>query len=202
MGGVKGFVDAAVPTTAFLVANAVFGLRPAVYTAIACGVLLALVRLLRREPIQHAMSGFLGLVVAAFFAARTGKAEGFFLPGILMSFAYAGGLLASALVGRPAVGYAVALLFGYERTWRDDPVLRRGYTLLTLGWAALFGLRAGFSLVLYLAEQANWLAVVKLTGTPMYAVAAVATVVAARRLGHATPEQPAVIEPQPEPEPA
>ena len=148
---------------------------------------------------QHALSGFLGLAVAAFFAARTGKAEGFFLPGILLSFGYAAAFLVSALIGRPVVGYGVAMLFGYERTWRDDPVLRRGYTLLTLGWAALFGLRAGFSLILYLAEQANWLAVVKLTGTPMYAVAALATVVAARRLGHATPEVPTVVEPEPEP---
>jgi hypothetical protein len=40
--------------------------------------------------VQQAISGFFGILIAAFIANRTGEAKGYFLFGIWASFLYAG----------------------------------------------------------------------------------------------------------------
>lgn len=182
IGGWRGFIDGAVPTLAFLLANQFYGLRTAVYVAAACGVGLLVVRLLRRQSLQQAIAGFLGLAFAAYLASRTGKAEGFFLPGILTSTATAAALVVSVLVRRPAVGFVVAAFRGDGPEWRDDARQRRTYTWLTLAWAALYGGRAGISALLYQAGEVGLLGAFKITGTPMYVAAAFATIFVVRRM--------------------
>ena len=45
---------------------------------------LAIARLVRRQTPQFAISGVVGVAFGAFVASRTGNAEDFFLPGILI----------------------------------------------------------------------------------------------------------------------
>ena len=72
-GGKKGLIDSGIPAVIFLVVfNLADALRPALISAIAVSALLTLIRLARRETVQHAMSGFIGVLICAWFANRTG----------------------------------------------------------------------------------------------------------------------------------
>ena len=50
---------------------------------------MTVIRLARRETLQFALAGFAGVALSAFIADRTGRAEDFFLPGLLLNAAYA-----------------------------------------------------------------------------------------------------------------
>ena len=180
-GGVRGLIDSGLPALVFVTVNTVVGLRPAVISAVVCGVAVAVLRLARRESLQHAVSGFLGLALAAFIAARTGRAEGFFLPGIVMNFVYATALVGSVLVRRPIVGLAAAALEGRPASWREDDRVRKVYARATVAWAVYFVVRALISLGLYDAGSAIGLLLFKLSGTPMMIVAVLVTVAYTRR---------------------
>lgn len=168
-GDRRGAVEAGVPAAVFVIANALGGLRAGVVAALLCGVALGLVRLARHEPAQSALSGLLGVAIAAFLAARSGKAESFFLPGIVINAVYALGLGVSLLARRPLVGVLLAAVEGLGATWRSDRRLVRATTLATVGWLAVFALRAVVQTLLYLAHRPGWLAVARIgLGLPLY----------------------------------
>src|SRR4051812_35487840 len=75
IGGWSGAIITAVPTTVFILANVFWSLRTAVFAAVGSALLLTLYRLGRRQSTQQALSGLLGVVVAAAIAARTGQAR-------------------------------------------------------------------------------------------------------------------------------
>lgn len=104
MGGVSGLIAASVPTFAYLVANAIAGLDAAIVAALTVSVALIAWRKYRKQPIQPAVSGLLGVVVASLIALYTGSAEGYFLPGIWVSLGLAVVFAISVVVRRPLVG--------------------------------------------------------------------------------------------------
>ena len=104
LGGWSGTVVTAIPTVVFVVVNALAGLRPAIGAAIASAVLLAIYRVLRKQPVQQAITGLIGVVIASLIAGGTGQARGYFLWGIWTSFAYAAAFAGSLIVRRPIVG--------------------------------------------------------------------------------------------------
>nr|WP_243697761.1 DUF3159 domain-containing protein [Geodermatophilus obscurus] len=118
-------------------------------------------RLIRQEPLRQALAGLVGLTVAVLFAAASGEARGFFLPGILVDAAYGLAFAGSALVGYPLVGMIYGLL--YRRSdWRADARLRRLFVLATFGWSAVFAVRAGLQAFLSRVDLPGLLAVGKL----------------------------------------
>ena len=104
IGGWSGALITAIPTAVFVIVNVTASLRTAVIAAVGAAVLLAAYRLVRKQPVQQALSGLFGVVIAALIAARTGEARGFFLLGIWTSFVYAVPFAVSVLVRRPLVG--------------------------------------------------------------------------------------------------
>ena len=144
LGGRRGVLDAGLPTLVFVVAFTLTSTRPAALAALASGVLVVGVRLARREPVRQAVSGLLGLAVAVVLAVwtRGGDGTGFFLYGIGVNTVYAAVFAGSVVVRRPLVGVLVAALSG-DRGWHDDPGRLRAFAVVTLGWTALFVLRAG-----------------------------------------------------------
>jgi len=182
LGGPRGLFDSGLPALVFVLVNSVAGLRPAIWAALLSGLSVVAIRVVRRETVQQALSGFFGLALAAFVAARTGSASGFFLPGIFINLAYLTVFAGSVLVGRPLVGVIWAALDGSGTTWRANPRLKRVYAVATLGWAAIFAVRATVQGLLYLADRPGWLAVAKLAGGYPVTIAAVAlTIWAVRR---------------------
>lgn len=187
LGGRRGLLDSGLPTVVFVAAHAAAGLRAAVLAALATGAVLYAVRLARHEPLQQAVSGLLGLALAAYIATRTGDAKGFFVPGIVTSALCCVVVTGSVLLRRPLVGVVVAAVEGHGPSWRSDPALLRGYSLVTLGWAAVFALRAGVQGALYLGDaRYGWLAAAKLAlGYPVTLVAVALTVLFIRRVSRA-----------------
>jgi hypothetical protein len=175
IGGWRGVVDSSVPGAVFLLVYLVNGnlLTPAVWAAVAAGAVIAVLRLVRRESLQQVVSGFIGIAFAAWLASRTGRAEDFYLPGILTNIAYAVGLSVSCLVGHPLIGYGVGAATGDVSGWRAVPEQRRAYALATWFFAAVFATRVAVQVPLYLAGWVGPLGVMKLLlGWPLFALAA------------------------------
>jgi hypothetical protein len=110
LGGWRGMVDATLPTIAFVVGNSLGGLVPGIWAAGVAAVLVFLLRLVRRESVQQAVSGLFAVAVAVAIAFYTGQARDFFVFGILRNAAIAVALFASVAVRRPLVGYAAEFL--------------------------------------------------------------------------------------------
>ena len=97
-------LDATLPTVAFIVANAVNGLRTGIWAALVAAVLVFVLRLVRRESVQQAVSGLFAVGVAVAIAAFTGQARDFFVLGIVRNAVIGVVLLGSIAVRRPLVG--------------------------------------------------------------------------------------------------
>ena len=80
LGGWRGMVDATLPTIAFIVANALGGLRTGIWAALGAAVLVFLLRLVRRESVQQAVSGLFAVGIAVAIAAASGQARDFYVP--------------------------------------------------------------------------------------------------------------------------
>ncbi len=171
MGGVRGTIEASVPPVAFVVGYTASGQNTTVAAAVAVavGVVMALLRIVRRETPQHTLTGLVGVGIAAFIATRTGKAENFFLPGLLLNAAYAAGYLVSIVIRRPLIGLIVSGLTGGGTAWREDPVLLRVYSRASWLWVGLFLTRLVVQLPLYLAGSVTALGVARTAmGVPLF----------------------------------
>ncbi len=182
MGGVAGIVASTIPVVVFVVANVLSSLQPALIAAIVAGVAVFVYRVARKQPLQPAVSGLLGVGVAAFIAARTGEARGFYLPGLLTSAAFGLAFLVSVLVRWPLAGVVWHGINGHGHAWRRDPRLLRAYTWASLLWAAVFASRVVLQGFLYYRNEETWLGVARLLmGYPLVGLALLGTVWAVRR---------------------
>ncbi len=173
IGGPLGMAETSAPAIAFIAAYTISGSNTNTAAAVAVGLalVLAVARLVRHESPRYALSGLVGVAFAAFIATRSGKAENFFLPGLLMNALYASAFLISLAVRRPLVGIIVAKLDGEEGTWRQDPLRMRAFVLASWMWAGLFLLRLLVQLPLYLAGAVVALGVAKTAmGLPLFGV--------------------------------
>lgn len=184
MGGVSGLVYASLPTFAYVIANAIAGLNAAVVISVCVSVGLIVFRLSRKQPIQPAVSGLLGVVVAALIAYYTGSAKDYFLPGIWLSLAMAVVFSVSLLVRRPLVGVIWNLLrsAGPDRSWRADTVALHAFDVATLAFVALFTARFVVQQWLYDGGFSGWLALARIAmGYPLLGVVSVVVYWAVRR---------------------
>jgi Protein of unknown function (DUF3159) len=207
LGGVRGLVESSLPVLAFVLFNVVLGdavvgldKRTALYWAIAGSVFTALAiggfRLARRQPVRHAVNGVLGIAVGAYLAWRTGKAEDFYLPGILLTFGQAAVLLLSMAVRKPLIGYAWGIMANKgHQDWFGNSKLFRTFQWLTLVWVVSLCVRAGVQLYLWEQHEANALGIVRiLISWPIYAGTFAYTAWAIHRVTSTEPvgeEQPA-----------
>jgi hypothetical protein len=171
MGGPLGVAETSAPGVAFVVAYTASGQDTNIAAGVAVGLalVLAVMRLVRRESPRHALSGLIGVGIAAFIATRSGKAENFFLPGLLANVAYASAFLISLAVRWPLVGVIVTKFDGEGNGWRKDPARMRAFVLASWLWAGVFLLRLLVQLPLYLAGAVVALGVAKTAmGLPLF----------------------------------
>ena len=173
-GGVRGMVDMTVPGFVFVVVFTITkDLRVSSFSAFGVTLLLALVRLVRRETLKHAFGGVLGVGISAYIAMKSGKAQDFYLPsmiyGLVLGVAYA----VSAVARWPLIGVFLGPILGENMTWRtQNPGRLAAYTKATWVWVALFALRAAILFPLYWAGNVTWLGVAKIgLGVPPWLVA-------------------------------
>lgn len=182
LGGIPGLISSSLPVLVFIIVNAVTSLTPALWAALGSGLAIAAWRLVRREGVQPAVSGLLGVAVAAYIAHRTGSARGFFLYGIWTSALYSGGLLLSVVVRWPLVGVAWSVLNSHGWAWRRSRDAVRAYDVATLAWAVVFLARFVVQLWLYHSDETGWLAVARIAmGWPLTGAVLLLTVWVVRR---------------------
>jgi hypothetical protein len=182
MGGVSGLAYSAVPIVVFVVVSSFTSMMPAIWASIGVAVAIAIFRLVRKEPLQPAISGVLGVAVCSFIAYRSGETKGFFLLGIWTSLIYGGVFLVSVAARWPLVGVVWSTLNGLGMEWRKQRRAMRAYDIATLSWAAVFGAKYVVQQWLYDNDQTGWLAFARIAmGYPLTGIALVVTVWAIRR---------------------
>ncbi|MFB9742697.1 DUF3159 domain-containing protein [Pseudonocardia sulfidoxydans] len=181
MGGVSGVVYSTVPVAVFVVVNILTSLKPALFAAIGAAVLVAVIRIVRREKLQPAVSALIGVAVCAFIANRSGEARDFYLPGLLLSAGLGLACLVSLVVRRPLAGVIWHGINGDGHSWRSDRRMLRAYMLATGLWTLVFAARVVVQGWLYNVDEANWLGVARLLmGYPLMGVALLGTILAVR----------------------
>ncbi len=175
IGGVRGLVESTTPGLVFVVVYvATRQLTPALITASVAALVAVVVRLVQRTPVTQALSGVIGVGIGVVWAALTGKAEDYYLWGVLVNVAYGAAFGISVLVRWPLVGVLVALMRNEGMDWRTDPAKdheRRRFVWATWLWTAMFALRLAVQLPLYLSGQVGALGTAKLAmGAPLFAV--------------------------------
>jgi hypothetical protein len=148
-GGWKGLVDGALPATLFVALRFFTSLNVALVAAVVAGLLVVALRRLQGDTLQHAMSGFLGLLVAVLIVRTTGSGKGIFLPGILITAGSGLAFTLSVLLKRPAIALGLAAVDPRYAKWQDHEPLRRACTLATAAWAVSFFVRAGVAGSIY-----------------------------------------------------
>lgn len=178
LGGWRGLVDSGVPAAVFVLAYMLTSqqLRPSVVAAVGSGIAIALWRLVRREELQQVAAGFAGVAISAFVASRTGRAEDFFLMGLLINVGYFLAYVVSILVRWPLIGLVVGYFREDPTGWRADGQQYRAYATASWIWAAMFGVRLLVQLPLYWVGAVGALGVAKLVmGWPLFLLAAYLT---------------------------
>lgn len=185
MGGISGLIYSSVPVLVFVLVNSIFSLQPAIWAAVGSALLITVVRVVRKQPLQPAISGFFGVAIAAFIAYRTGSAKGFFLFGIWASLVYGALFTLSVLVRWPLIGVIWGLLNGHGQKWRQNRRAMIAYDLATVSWALVFAARFVVQRWLYEEDLTGWLAFARIAmGYPLTALALLVMIWAARRAGH------------------
>lgn len=177
MGGKKGLLDSGLPALIFLVSfNFTKDVTQSAYAALGLSLVLTLIRLIRRETIQHAISGVIGVAVCAWLANRSGKAEDFYLPGLWTNAIYGAVYLVSIIARWPVIGLIVGPLLEENLRWRKDPLRTKVYIKATWIWVAMFSIRLLVQYPLYVSGNVNLLGTARLImGYPLFILAAWAT---------------------------
>jgi uncharacterized protein DUF3159 len=164
LGGVRGMLEAAVPTIAFTVVFLTqHNLRLAIYVSLACAGVLLVVRLVQRSTAQFVLNAIFGIGIGWVFvriaASRGGDADdqalAYFLPGILYNAGYAGIFVLTCLIGWPLVGFMVGSVTGDPTAWHQDRQVVRLCTKLTLLLALPCILRVVVQAPIWLAAHAD-----------------------------------------------
>lgn len=169
-------LDLALPPLVFLLANAVWGLPAAMGASLVLAVLLGILRLRRGESLRYALGGAGGVLLAILLTWLLGRAEGFFLPGILSTALTAVLALLSLFFGYPLTAWTSHLARRWPLAWYAQARVRPAYAETTALWALYFGGKLAWQAALYRATDAATLAWVQtLTGWPALITLLVAT---------------------------
>ncbi len=174
LGGKRGILDSGLPSLVFLIAfNISHDLRTSLYAAVITSATLTLIRLIRRDTLQHVLSGFFGVAFCALLARKTGHAADFYLPGLIINLVY--GLVYTVLnvVGLPLLGLLLGPILGENLAWRAVPERKRVYIRAGWLWVLLFFSRLAVQYPLYKSGNVNALGTARLVmGYPLFILAA------------------------------
>ena len=169
-GGKKGLIDSGIPSVIFLVVfNVTDRLNSALFASIVISAILTIIRLFRRDTIQHALSGFIGVLIRAWFANRTGNASDLYIPKLLTNLGYGTVYLIANLAGWPVLGLMLGPILGENLKWRNHPERKRAYTMASWLWVAMFFTRIAVQYPIYRSGNVNLLGTVNLAmGYPLF----------------------------------
>jgi len=174
LGGKKGLIDSGVPAVVFLIVfNVTKEVNTAIVAALSLSMLLAIIRLIMKDTIQHSVSGVIGVLICAYFANRSGNATDFYIPKLLTNLGYGTVYLIANLVGWPILGLVLGPLLGENLTWRKNPARKKMYIKASWIWVAMFFSRIAVQYPIYKNGNVNLLGTVNLAmGYPLFFAAA------------------------------
>ncbi|MBB5807245.1 hypothetical protein F4560_007013 [Saccharothrix ecbatanensis] len=176
LGGRGGALDASLPPLAFVLGWLLGGrsIEVGALAAVACGVVVGGVRVARGGRPRALLLSVALVVVAAYVAVQTGRAEDFFLVQIFLNAASALVWSASIVVRWPLLGVVVGLITGQRFRWRRDPDLLRAYRFASWPWVAQYVLRVLVFGALWLAGEVVLLGIMRAALTWPLQVACIA----------------------------
>ena len=165
--GRSNLMDSIVPPVIFLIGNVLSDFKVAMWGSLAVALLITVLRLSRRQPLRYALGGIGGVLLAIVVAQLLGRAEGYFLPGIVTGGLTVIGCLVSVIAGRPLVAWTSYIARRWPLDWYWHPKVRPAYNEVTLAWAVFFALRLGLQWSLFQEQAAGLLGVIQVvTGWP------------------------------------
>lgn len=186
MGGLTGLVATTLPVLVLVPINSNFGLQPALIAALAVAALVFVWRLVRKESLQPAISGFIGVLFCAGIAWFSGDAKGYFVYGIWYSLV-AGILFAvSILVRWPLVGVIWRGINGEDQRWRTNRAAVKAFSIATAAWALVFFARFAVQQWLFMKDATDALGYTRIAmGWPLTILVVLVTVWAVRKANKA-----------------
>lgn len=183
-GGKKGLIDSGIPSIIFLVTfNVRKDLQEALIASIAVSALLTIIRLVMRDTVQHAISGFIGILICAWFANRTGNPSDLYIPKLLTNLGYGTLYLVANLAGWPILGLMLGPILGENLLWRNHPERKRAYIQAGWLWVAMFFTRIAVQYPIYKSGNLNLLGTVNLAmGYPLFIATAYGSWLILRRV--------------------
>ncbi|NLW14522.1 MAG: DUF3159 domain-containing protein [Trueperella sp.] len=178
VGGVRGIIEAVVPTVVFLVLYTVTGeLNMPLAVSVGSTAVFIVIRAVQRIALTPALGGLFAIALSAFIAWRSGEASDFFVWGLITNAVYLLALLVSLAARWPALGLLLGFLRGDATSWRAartaplKVVTRRRYTQITWMWVGLFAARLLVQAPLYFAQATEILGIARLfMGVPFFAL--------------------------------
>jgi hypothetical protein len=160
VAGRSNLTDSIIPPLVFVVINALSELQVAIAGSFAFALLIASVRLSRRQSVSYALGGVGGVVLAAVIAQLLGRAEGYFLPAMVTGGGTLVVCVVSVVVRRPMVAWTSHLARGWPLAWYWHPEVRPAYSEVTWLWALFFAIRLLLQFALFQGAAPELLAVV------------------------------------------
>ena len=190
IGGPRGLAESVLPMTVFSVVWAfTHDVQRSVLAALVPAVAFLVWRLVAREPVTQAVGGLLGIGLGAGIALFTGRAQDFFVPGIVKNLGFAALYAITSLVRYPLIGLLLGFTLGEELHWRRVPQRMRVYQQANLVWVGVFAVRALVQGRLYVQGDPTTLGFVNLLlGLPLFGLAVALTWLLVRRVPPARPE--------------
>jgi hypothetical protein len=183
-GGKKGLIDSGIPSIIFLLTfNIRKDLQEALIASIAVSAILTIIRLAMRDTVQHAVSGFIGILICAWFANRTGNPSDLYIPKLLTNLGYGMLYLLANLAGWPILGLMLGPILGENLLWRNHPERKRAYIQAGWLWVGMFFTRIAVQYPIYKSGNLNLLGTVNLAmGYPLFIATAYGSWLILRRV--------------------
>jgi hypothetical protein len=183
-GGKKGLIDSGIPSIIFLLTfNIGKDLQDALIASIAVSAILTIIRLAMRDTVQHAISGFVGILICAWFANRTGNPSDLYIPKLLTNLGYGTLYLIANVAGWPILGLMLGPILGENLLWRNHPERKRVYIQAGWLWVAMFFTRIAVQYPIYKSGNLNLLGTVNLAmGYPLFIATAYGSWLILRRV--------------------
>ncbi|MDA2962853.1 MAG: DUF3159 domain-containing protein [Actinomycetota bacterium] len=175
LGGKKGLIDSGLPALIFLIVFNLSGkdVNTAIYAAVGLSLVLTAMRLVKRETVQHAFSGLIGVGICALISKRTGSAADFYLPGLWINAVYGLMYTITNLIRWPILGLMLGPILGENLMWRKDPARLNAYIRAGWLWVGMFVARLLIQYPLYQSGNVNALGTARLfMGYPLFILTA------------------------------
>lgn len=165
--GRNSFLDAILPPILFLLVNRLAGFQAAMWSALSLSIIIAAVRIVRKQSLIYALAGVGSVAVAIGIARFLGKSEGFFLPSLASGSAALLLIIVSLVIRRPMVAWTSYIARRWPLDWYWHPQVRPAYSEVTFTWTIFFAARLFLQFSLFESKNVNSLAITNfITGWP------------------------------------